>query len=541
MSSVVKHRSMMKSHWSRREFLSFMGRTAGATAIALPVLSCSGPDRDPALAGIFPVAPGTDDEVVLAGGLGYDLLVSWPDPINGKGERFGFNNDYTAFFPIDGNPHDGLLWVNHEEVLSGYFASPGDPQEKSREDVEREVLEVGGSIIRISTQSGRWRLVRDDRFNRRISGATRIPIISEQPVAGSRIAVGTLGNCAGGVTPWQTVLTCEENYHFFYGDVSFDTGERVHEKSRLIGWDRYLDHPPEHYGWVVEVDPFTGAANKLTALGRFAHEGATVTLARDGRAVVYMGDDKTDEHIYKFIGGEPGSLARGTLYAADTVRGRWLPLDVTRDTRLQQAFGSQTELLIRTREAAKLVGATPQDRPEDIEIDPQTGAVFISLTKHKERPFGSILKLVEKDGDPSAQEFAASTFLAGGPETGFACPDNLVFDPRGNLWMCTDIASYEINEPPYDSFRNNGLFHIPMSGMHAGVPVQVASAPPGAELTGPTFSPDGRTLFLSVQHPGENSDSTDALDSHWPDGGDALPRPGVICVSGPLLDQLTAV
>ena len=532
---------MMKSHWSRREFLSFMGRTAGATAVALPVISCSGADPDPALAGISPVAPGTDDEVVLADGLGYDLLVSWPEQINGKGERFGFNNDYTAFFPIDGNPHDGLLWVNHEEVLSGYFASPGDPEEKSREDVEREVLEVGGSIIRISRQGGRWRLVRDDRFNRRISGATRIPIISEEPVAGSRTAVGTLGNCAGGVTPWQTVLTCEENFHFFYGDVSFDTGERVHEKSRLIGWDRYLDHPPEHYGWVVEVDPFTGAANKLTALGRFAHEGATVTLARDGRAVVYMGDDKTDEHIYKFVGGEPGSLARGTLYAADTDQGRWLPLDVAGDQRLQQAFGSQTELLVRTREAAKLVGATPQDRPEDIEIDPQTGAVFISLTKHKERPFGSILKLVEKDGDPSAQEFAASTFLAGGPETGFACPDNLVFDPRGNLWMCTDIASYEINEPPYDSFPSNGLFHIPMSGMHAGVPVQVAYAPPGAELTGPTFSPDGRTLFLSVQHPGENSDSTDALDSHWPDGGDALPRPGVICVSGPLLDQLTAV
>ena len=209
--------------------------------------------------------------------------------------------------------------------------------------------------------------------------------------------------------------------------------------------------------------------------------------------------------------------------------------------RLQQAFGSQTEMLVRTREAAKLAGATPQDRPEDIEIDPQTGAVFISLTKHKERPFGSILKLEEQDNDPSAQEFAASTFLAGGRENGFACPDNLVFDPRGNLWMCTDIASYELNEPPYDPFRNNGLFYIPMSGIHAGSPMQVASAPPGAELTGPTFSPDGRTLFLSVQHPGENSHSTDALSSHWPDGGDALPRPGVICVSGPLLDQLTAV
>ena len=524
-------------HWSRREFLRFMGRTAGATAVALPVLSCS--DRGSA-SGIAGIAPGTEDEVVLAGGLEYELLVSWGAPINGRGDRFGFNNDYTAFFPIDGNPLDGLLWVNHEEVLSGYFSSPRDPAGKTRQDVDREMLEVGGSIIRIRMSDRHWRLVPDDRYNRRIDATTPIPVSSAEPVAGAREAIGTLGNCAGGVTPWRTVLTCEENFHFFYGDVRFENGRRIHEKGTLIGWDRYLDHPPEHYGWVVEIDPFTGAANKLTALGRFAHEGATVTLARDGRPVVYMGDDKTDEHIYKFIGDEPGSLAQGTLYAADTDRGRWLPLSLDKDIRLREAFSTQTELLIRTREAAKLAGGTPQDRPEDIEIDPHSGAVLIALTKHSLRPYGSILRLAEKDNDPAAEEFVADTFLAGGTENGFACPDNLAFDPRGNLWLCTDIASYELYGPPYVSFKNNGLFHIPMSGPRAGMPVQVASAPPGAEFTGPTFSPDGRTLFLSVQHPGENSDSADALSSHWPDGGAALPRPGVICISGPLLDELTA-
>ncbi len=524
-------------HWSRREFLRFMGRTAGATAVALPVLSCS--DRGSA-AGIAGIAPGTEDEVVLAGGLEYELLVSWGDPINGRGDRFGFNNDYTAFFPIDGNPHDGLLWVNHEEVLSGYFSSPRDPADKSRQDVDQEMTEVGGSIVRIRMSDGHWRLVPDDRYNRRIDATTPIPIGSAEPVAGAREAIGTLGNCAGGVTPWRTVLTCEENFHFFYGDVRFENGRRIHEKDTLIGWDRYLDYPPEHYGWVVEIDPFTGAANKLTTLGRFAHEGATVILARDGRPVVYMGDDKTDEHIYKFVGDEPGLLAQGTLYAADTERGRWLPLSLDRDKRLAQAFSTQTELLIRTREAAKLAGASPQDRPEDIEIDPHSGAVLIALTKHPLRPYGSILRLAEKDNDPAAEEFVANTFLAGGTENGFACPDNLVFDPRGNLWLCTDIASHELSGLLYAPFKNNGLFHIPMSGPHAGVPVQVASAPPGAEFTGPTFSPDGRTLFLSVQHPGENSGSTDALSSHWPDGGASLPRPGVICISGPLLDELTA-
>ena len=529
---------MMKSNWSRREFLSFMGRTMGAASVALPVVSCSGRNRASGIAGI---APATDDEVVLADGLEYELLVSWGDAINGRGDRFGFNNDYTAFFPIDGNPHDGLLWVNHEEVLSGYFLSPREPADKSRQDIDREMLEVGGSIVHVRNSDGRWRLAQDDRYNRRIDATTRIPISSAEPVAGTREAIGTVGNCAGGVTPWRTVLTCEENFHFFYGDVRFENGGRVHEKDTLIGWDRYLDYPPEHYGWVVEVDPFTGAANKLTALGRFAHEGATVTLAGDGRPVVYMGDDKTNEHIYKFIGAEPGSLTQGTLYAADTERGRWLPLARDRDKLLKDAFSTQTELLVRTREAAKLAGATPQDRPEDIEIDPQTGAVLVALTKHPLRPYGSLLKLAEKDNDPAAEEFTASAFLAGGTENGFACPDNLVFDPRGNLWMCTDISSDNLNKPPYASFKNNGLFHIPMSGMHTGMPIQVASAPPGAELTGPTFSPEGRTLFLSVQHPGENSPSANALSSHWPGGGSALPRPGVICISGPLLDELTAV
>ena len=528
---------MMKNHWSRREFLRFMGRTIGAASVALPAVSCSGRNRASAFAGI---PPATDDEVVLAEGLEYEILVSWPDRINGRGDRFGFNNDYTAFFPIDGNPRDGLLWVNHEEVLSAYFSTPNDPAAKSRQDIDREMLEVGGSIIRIRMSDGHWRLVQDDRYNRRIDATTRIPIISPEPVAGARTAAGTLGNCAGGVTPWRTVLSCEENFHFFYGDVRFEDGRRIHEKDSVIGWERHLDHPPEHYGWVVEIDPFTGAANKLTALGRFAHEGATVTLAQDGRPVVYMGDDKTGEHIYKFIGAEPGSLAQGALYAADTDRGRWLPLARDRDKRLKEAFRTRTELLVRTREAAKLAGATPQDRPEDIEIDPHSGAVLISLTKHPLRPYGSLLKLVEKDNDPLAEEFAANVFLAGGTENGFACPDNLVFDPRGNLWMCTDISSHDLYGLVYAPFKNNGLFYIPMSGAHAGIPVQVASAPTGAELTGPTFSPDGRTLFLCVQHPGENSPSADALSSHWPDGGTALPKPGVICISGPLLDELIA-
>ena len=134
----------------------------------------------------------------------YELLVSWGDPINGRGDRFGFNNDYTAFFPIDGNSHDGLLWVNHEEVLSGYFSSPRDPADKSRQDIDREMTEVGGSIIRIRMTDGHWRQVPDDRHNRRIDATTPHTYQFRGACCrNAREAVGTVGNCAGGVTPWQ--------------------------------------------------------------------------------------------------------------------------------------------------------------------------------------------------------------------------------------------------------------------------------------------------------------------------------------------------
>ncbi|NJL24420.1 MAG: DUF839 domain-containing protein, partial [Calothrix sp. SM1_5_4] len=231
---------------------------------------------------------------------------------------------------------------------------------------------------------------------------------------------------------------------------------------------------------------------------------------------------------------------RASFFVADTANGRWLSLDRNKDARLRKAFKDQTELLIRTREAAKIVGATPLNRPEDVEIDPATRAVFVTLTNSKIKAdrYGSILKIVEKNADPLSLEFSSSVFKPGGPETGFACPDNLVFDRKGNLWMTTDISGASMHKSGYETFGNNGLFFFPLSGPHAGQSFQVASAPKGAELTGPCFSPDGRTLFLSVQHPGEHHHARPEMESHWPDGGAAPPAPCVVAVSGPALDAI---
>jgi len=528
-----------QSRWSRREFLRFFGGTISAGAmISMPLDSLANLPRR----SIPFIKPGDDDKLILADGLDYKLLVSWGDAINSQGDKFGFNNDFVAHIPVNNDPDDLLLWVNHEYVTSGYFLTPANPELKTSADVEMERKEVGGSILRIKKINNEWQFVYNDPYNRRIDATTEMRIVSNKRILGKRNAIGTISNCAGGITPWKTFLSCEENYQDVVGEVDYEGGIRRWLNTGISGWERFLEMPPEHYGWVVEVNPYTGEAKKHTAMGRFAHESATVVEAADGRCVVYSGDDKADECIYKFIANRPGSLDTGMLYVADTENGRWLPLHIRLQPELAKTFGSQLDVMIQTRKAAHMIGGTPQDRPEDIKRDPYSGAIYIALTKYSSstRPFGSILKIEEKDNDPLSLEFKASTFLTGGEETGFACPDNLAFDHRGNFWFTSDISGNDLNKPPYTAFGNNGLYFVPMSGENAGNVYQVASAPVHAELTGPCFSPDGRELFLAVQHPGESSKDRNNLDSDWPDGGNAMPRPSVVVIRGEFLDNFSS-
>lgn len=545
----MSNKSDSSSHnlHSRREFLEFLGKSAAAASLLTlsPLLnSCSTfeTQRHTARALPFtPIAPSKEDQLKLANGFTFKRLLSWGDPIN-QTESFGTNNDYLAFFPLNTEGTDGILWVNHEGLLPLFISGAHRGISRTKEQVVKEQASVGGSLVRIKKDpvSGEWSFVQNDPYNRRLSAQTPIPIISERPIQGSKTAIGTFANCAGGVTPWGTVLTCEENYQHFYGEAVYDkNGKRQIEPSKL-GWEKFFNYPPEHYGWVVEVNPLTGDAKKLTSLGRFCHECATVRPASDGRVAVYTGDDGADLCLYKFISAKPGSLESGTLYVANLDEGSWIPLDFKTQKILQKNFKDQTDVLIRAREAAQLLGGTPLARPEDIEIDPVSGAVFVALTNNYSRDdyFGSILKIEEDQNDPLALKFKSSVFLTGGAESGMACPDNMIFDCKGNMWLTSDISGSLMNKPPYEKFQNNGLFYIPLSGENAGQIFQVASAPIDAELTGPWFSPDGKTLFLAVQHPGELSKSLDQLTSHWPDGGNAIPKSSVVAISGPALDRL---
>jgi secreted PhoX family phosphatase len=533
---------------TRKEFLEFLGKSAVVTAVsgttfASFIESCATTQKvnKPNVPSVLfeGIALQATDSVVLAKGFEQQLLIKCGDAISLK-DTFGAHNDYLAFIPLNKSGSEGILWSNHEyldPMLMGTSAING---KKTKENVDKERYVVGGSLVHIKKTTEKWEVVQNSPYNRRLTGLTEIPFHWDEPIMGSHKAIGTFGNCAGGITPWGTILTCEENTDMMYGENVYDlnTGLVKMRKPSEYLWEQHYNFPPEHYGWVVEVNPKTGEAKKLVALGNCAHECATVHQLPDGRVVVYMGDDGNDRCLYKFIASKPNDLKNGTLYVANVEKGEWISVDYNTQPLLKKHFKNQTEVLIRLREAAPLIGGSLLNRPEDIEIDPITGHVFISLTNNKPKGdyHGSILKLEEKD--KAGTSFTSEVYKAGGPETGFSSPDNLAFDKNGNLWFTTDVSGSALGKEKYAFFPCNTLSVIPRSGARAGEIIRVACAPYNAEFTGPFFHPNGKTLFLSIQHPGEDSPSLDKLISHWPEGGKSLPKSSVICVSGPSLEGL---
>lgn len=550
----------IQKNTSRRDFLRFLG--VGAAAVASPGLfslaACSSASRkgeallNPNPANAFAygeelvsLAPQTADSFLTAPGFMSEVFLRAGDVLNRRGDTFGWNCDFAAYLPLAKNrpDNDGFLFVNHEYPHPLIVAGYDGKGPKQKEHVDIEMRSVGISITRIRRKPGaaRWSWVRNDRFNRRIDGTTRIPFAAGVEIRGSRTAVGTLSNCAGGITPWGTFLTCEENPDTHYGDRQHGSEEIKYERA-VFKWYQHYAHPPEHYSWVVEVDPRTAQAKKLTALGRFGHEGATVRLAADGRAVAYMGDDMNGGCVYKFISRQRNSLEHGDLYVADFKAGRWILLNREQNPILKNEFKTQLDVNIYTRKAAQLVGGTPMDRPEDIEINPMNGDVVIALTNNipAGNHYGSLLRLRESGANPLALEFTSENILSGGLNSGFACPDNLAFDPSGNLWFSTDIGDDYINQGKYAGLGNNAVFVVPVSGPKQGEAVRVASGPVECELTGIFFAPKANTLFVAVQHPGANTTDLANPTSNWPEGGKSLPKPSLVQITGPALERITS-
>jgi secreted PhoX family phosphatase len=440
--------------------------------------------------------------------------------------------------------------------------------------------------------------VRDSRFNRRITGETSMMITgpaaghplmrTREDPAGTTVR-GMLNNCAGGTTPWGTILTCEENFHQYFANAGRladdDPRKAVHARYGFPSgaserrWELHHDrfdlakepNEPFRFGWVVEIDPYdpSFAPRKRTALGRSKHEGATTVLARDGRVVVYSGDDERFEYIYKFVTAKAmrrGDLGQnltllddGTLYVARFLpdgTGSWLPL-IYGEGPLTRAngFENQGDVVINARRAADLLGATKMDRPEDVEASPVTGTVYAVLTNNTRRAadqvdaanprpnnrHGHIIEWTEEGDEPAATRFRWNIFmLCGDPKdpsymtyfAGFpaeqvspiSSPDNIAFDRRGDLWISTDGQ-------PSTFRRNDAIFAVPVGGAQRGFLRQFLSAPRGAEVCGPQFTPDNHTLFCAIQHPGEGGGLENPVSS-WPDGTQP-PKPSVVAVWRP--------
>ncbi|HBT2012482.1 TPA: PhoX family phosphatase, partial [Klebsiella pneumoniae] len=527
---------VVSAFMSRRRFLQ-MGMVAGA-AVSFPYLvkpeNAFAAKANPsalskAVSLSFTTIPvSTADTVTVPEGYIARPFYRWGDAVGIKGNlpefkfdasnttdeqaaQAGMHHDGMAWFSLPQgkeNPAHGLLALNHEYIDNGMLFKDGTANwdlDKARKGQNA----MGISVIEVKKDNVGWQVARPSSFARRItvntpmqlSGPARHQALMKTAAdPQGEVVLGTMQNCANGKTPWGTYLTCEENWSDIfvkkaprnvlekrYGISDSDESYRWSEVDERFSVDK-TPNEPNRFGWVVEIDPYdpTSTPRKHTALGRFKHEGAAVTLAGDNRVVVYMGDDQKFEYIYKFISEnkyDPGDrkanmqlLESGTLYVArfnDDGSGDWLPL-IFGENGLDQSkgFDNQGDLLIKTRLAADTVGATKMDRPEWIAVDTHAkGSVYCTLTNNSDRgkegkapvdaanprannQFGHIMHWREERADPASAKFTWNILvLAGRTDSDdpkakgsmqgaeFGSPDGLSFDHRGVLWIQTDVSS----------------------------------------------------------------------------------------------------
>jgi secreted PhoX family phosphatase len=556
----------------------------------------------------------TVDAVTVPKGYRWDTILRWGDPLfhsspafdpttpdaEAQEEQFGYNNDYLDIMVTDRRGRQALLVCNHEYTNRAIMFPP-TADEAAELEVLRTLMAAHGMSVVDLRRGGKgrpWTYVRGGRNNRRITANTVFKLTG--PAAGSDLVKtaadptgtrvkGTFGNCAGGTTPWGTVLSGEENFNgYFRADPAAPGSKRygLTDSPSVYGWEaidprfdaRDADYAnePHRFGYIVEIDPSdpTSTPRKHTAMGRFKHEGANVQVGRDGTVAAYMGDDERFDYLYKFVSRRkyrPGNsaaarrhnlllLTEGDLYVArfsgsqkpgndNLGQGAWIPL--TLGGRSMVPGFTLEQVLVHTRLAADVVKPTPMDRCEDVEPNPRTGKVYVACTNNDRRGVGTnpapdaanprpanknghVIEITERGGNPGATSFAwnlflvcgdegqAGTYFGGwdGPVAPISCPDNLAFDSVGNLWISTDGQPSSIG-------KNDGLFRVPLEGEERGHLVQFLAVPVEAETCGPVIHDSDGSVFVAVQHPGEDG-TWDEQHSFFPDyvASGARPRRG---------------
>ena len=558
------------------------------------------------------LAAGYIDAVRVPAGYTAKTLVGWGDAIGVAGPNamvghdhsdplpitaavqnatFGQHNDGMHFFPFPavgaaGVSNDrGLLVVNHEYVDPGLHANTASygTIAITKALVDAQVAAHGVSVVELRRMGGKWNVVKPSAFARRITGAT--PMTISGPAAGADAmktaadptgmsVLGTLNNCAHGITPWGTYLTCEENWNGYFGaNGSFTRtatearygisaggfGYRWHQADARFDLNAAGNrNEPNRFGWVVEIDPFNPKSTpiKRTALGRIKHESADYAVAPDGTICFYTGDDERNDYVYKFVcagkfnktnrAANRNLLDSGTLYVAKfnaDGTGTWLPLVFgAGPLTVENGFTSQADVLIRTRQAADAVGATKMDRPEWVAVHPTTREVYLTLTNNTSRSaatvdaanprpdnrYGHIIRWTETGSNPAATTFGWDIFVECGDRLDadanhrgningddLGAPDGLWFDKQGRLWIQTDQQGDGLGD--WTNIGGNAMFAADPSTRKI---TRFLTSPKNCETTGVVSTPDGKTMFVGIQHPGEDwAPAGYTKNSTWPDSG----------------------
>lgn len=645
-----------------------------------------------ALLGFTPVSKNLNDMVTIPDTYSYQILYKLGDPINSftpeyKNDgtdatfdcRAGDHHDGMSYFGLNStgttkdltNSNRGILCMNHENITQLFLHTASEmasynSNARISSQIDKEVSAHGVSVIEIQKGTSGFSVNKNSLFNKRITAST--PIDINGPAKGHNLVKtkysttgvktrGTLNNCANGLTPWGTYLTCEENWAGYFKRPASNTLNAKEKKTQdrymgssassgSYGWansttnddiyDRWNTTPigtnesedyrniANTFGWVVEIDPFnpTSTPRKRTAMGRMGHEGAMPGIVESGKSLVYyMGDDSKNEYIYKYVSNEKwneadaqtGGLDIGNKYLDDGKlyvgkfnedgSGEWLLLSMTNPTitsNTTYTFSDLGELLVNTRIVADIVGATPMDRPEWTGVNPKTGDIYITLTNNSNRGKslalsasnpryysdtkgsstntgnvnGHILRMQEAGNDSTATSFNWDIYLFGAQtdaseninisrltnDNDFSSPDGLFFSQatKGLMWIQTDDGAYtDVTNcmmlaalpDKYNDGANKQIINtnVPTNSntnqtitTYVGKDASTSNlkrflvGPKDCEITGITETPDGKTLFVNIQHPGETT--TSLLDpttfgSHWPEGGIARPRSATIVIT----------
>jgi uncharacterized protein len=698
-SNNLSIEEVIESRVSRRSLIKGSLALVAGSFLGINLTACTSSKKSTvssaaanALLGFKPVAKNLNDMVTVPEGYSVQVLYKLGEPINNSTSEYkndgtdvdfnyraGDHHDGMLYFGLNtagtakdlNNSDRGLLCMNHENMTEIFLHTESqwaayDKKSRVSAQIDKEVSAHGVSIIEIQRANSIFALNKNSLFNKRITAQTEMDI--NGPVKGHALVKtkystsgvktrGTLNNCACGLTPWGTYLTCEENWAGYfkrsasstlsdtkaastqnrymgkdasdgsYGWANSKTTDDLYDRWNVIpsGTDASQDYrnSANTFGWVVEIDPFNPSTTprKRTAFGRMGHEGAMPGIVKNGEPLVYyMGDDSKNEYIYKYVstlnwneadangGLEAGNkyLDDGKLFVAkfnDDGSGQWLELsmsnkDVTSYTKYN--FDNLGDILVNSRHAADAVGATPMDRPEWTGVHPNTGEIYITLTNNSKRgtninldaanpryysdnkerktetgnPNGHIIRMKEVDSNASAISFNWDIYLFGAQsdangniniskltdDNDFSSPDGLHFSAaiKGLMWLQTDDSAYTdvtncmmlaaipgaYNDGKKTQITNN---YVPTNKntnqtITTQVGIEASSTnlkrflvgPKECEITGITETPDGRAIFVNIQHPGEKTSdlsTPSTYGSNWPDAGSSRPRSATIVIT----------